>query len=283
MGVLCLLLAPLGCVSCSANKKMTVAATAGLLESIAASSSRQSDVSVIREGMPAYLMLLDGMVEAWPENERLLLSAAQSYACFASISGKDSELKTRLYRKAAHYALMALHYRGLQNPREMTFGDFEKAIHRFEKNDIPYLFWAASCWGNWIGSNPNSMEAMAELPRVELMMKRVLALDEAFYYGGPHLFMGIWYAVRPSMAGGDLIKSQNHFQRAISLGKGRFLMANVYYAEYYCKRAMDKDLYISILKRTVAAPADRVPELTLLNTVAHQRAEAMLEEVDEYF
>jgi len=262
---------------------MTVAATAGLLESIATSSARQSDLAVIREGMPAYLMLLDGMVEAWPENEQLLLAAAQTYASFASISGKDADANNRLYRKATDYALRALHRRGLQNPRETAFTNFEKALDRMDKKDVPYLFWAASCWGSWIGFNLNSMEAMAELPRVELMMKRVLAVDEGFYYGGPHLFMGIWFAMRPKMAGGDLSKSQDHFQRAIALGKGRFLMANVYYAEYYGKRALDKELYVSVLKRALETPADIEPDLTLLNTVAHRRAEAMLTEADAFF
>ena len=106
----CALFLPLAAVcfiSCAANKKMTVAATADLLESIAASSSRQSDLTVIREGMPAYLMLLDGLVEAWPENERLLLAAAQTYASFASISLKGAESNNRLYRKATRYALRA--------------------------------------------------------------------------------------------------------------------------------------------------------------------------------
>ena len=51
---------------------------------VAGASYRQSDLNVVREGMPAYLMLLDGMNRAWPDNDRLLLAAAQGYASFAS-------------------------------------------------------------------------------------------------------------------------------------------------------------------------------------------------------
>ena len=282
----CVLLFPLAAaslMSCSVNRKMTVAATATLLESVAAASNRQSDLAVIRQGMPAYLMLIDGMVEAWPKNEQLLLAAAQSYASFASVSQMGPDADRRLYRKATHYALRALSQRGLHSPRTIAFNDFEKTVNRLGKSDAPYLFWGASCWGSWIGSNLNSMEAMAELPRVESMMKRVLALDEGFYYGGPHLLMGIWYGMRPKMAGGDLKKSQNHFQKAIAFGKGKFLMANIYYALYYAKNTFDKELYRSILKRTLDTPADIVPDLTLLNTVAHRRAEKMLEAVDDFF
>jgi len=58
-------------MSCAASKTMTVGATASLLEDVAKSAYRQSDLKLIREGMPAYLMLIGGMVEAVPDNEEL--------------------------------------------------------------------------------------------------------------------------------------------------------------------------------------------------------------------
>jgi hypothetical protein len=114
-------------------------------------------------------------------------------------------------------------------------------------------------------------------------MKRVLLLDETFYYGGPHLFMGLWFGSRPKMAGGDLNRARQHFLKAIELGDGKFLMAYIYYAEYYAKKVFDKALYVSILENVHNTPADIVPELTLLNTIAHRRATQLMQEADEYF
>jgi hypothetical protein len=37
------------------------------------------------------------------------------------------------------------------------------------------------------------------------------------------------------------------------------------------------------LKKVLATPADSAPELTLMNTVARQKAQALLEKTDEYF
>ena len=283
IGVLFLLLLIPLLLSCAFNKKMTVGATALLLEDVVKSSSRQSDLRVIQAGMPAYLMLMDGMVEAWPKNERLLIAAAQGYASFASAFAEDQKYAVVLYGKAKDYALRSLVQRGLKNPSDATFEDLEKGLEGLGKADVPYLFWAASCWGSWIGSNANSMEALAELPRVELMMRRVLELDESFYYGGPHLFMGIWYAIRPKMAGGNLDQSRNHFQSAIKFGQEKFLMAYVYYAEYYAKRAFDQKLFESALQKVLDTPANVLPELTLLNSVAHKKAKEMLGRVEEYF
>jgi len=271
--------------SCAANKKMTVGATAMLLEDVATATSKQSDLKVVEKGMPAYLMLMDGMVEAVPANERLLLAAAQSYASYASafIEDKDPEYALALFQRARDYAMAALAERGLQNPATIPFETFESQVAALGPKDVPYLFWCAANWGSWISLNLESMEAMAELPRVESMMRRVLVLDESFHYGGPHLFMGIWYAARPPMAGGDLERAQEHFNRALELGKHQFLMTAVYFADYYARKTFDKQLFTETLQNVLETPVDTIPELTLLNTVAHRKARQMLKEADDYF
>ena len=271
--------------SCSTSKTLTVATTASLLEDVAIASYKQSDLNLIRQGMPSYLMLIDGMVEALPDNKRLLISAAQLYAAYASafIQDENREYAAALYARARDYGLRALVQNGFNDPATRPFDDFDFGLSELGKQDVPYIFWAASCWGGWISLNQGSMEAMAELPRVEKMMKRVLELDEAFYYGGAHIFMGVLDASRPAVAGGDLKRARNHFLKAIELGEEKFLMANIYYANYYAKKVFDRRLFIEILQKTLEIPADVTPELTLLNTVAHKKAKEMLDRVDDYF
>jgi len=271
--------------ACLPSKKLTVATTATLLEDVARSSYKQSDLRVIREGMPAYLMLMDGMIEAWPRNEELLIAAAQSYSSFASIfvEDQDKDYAKLLFTRARDYALKSLERRGLKEPIQKPFEDFKEGLKYLGKKDVPYLFWAATCWANWIRLSLDSMEALAELPKVEWMMKRVLEIDETFYYGGPHLFMGIWFASRPKAFGGDLKKAQEHFLRALELGNGKFLMAYVYYANHYARQALDKDLFTSILQKVLETPADISPDLILLNTVAKKKARELLDRAEEYF
>jgi hypothetical protein len=271
--------------ACLPNKKLTVGATATLLEEVARASYRQPDLKILREGMPAYLMLIDGMIQAVPENEQLLIAAAQSYSSFASlfVEDQDKEYANLLYDRGKQYALRSLEMRGFKEPLQRSFDNFKEGLKGLGKKDVPYLFWAATCWANWIRLNLDSMEAMSELPRVESLMKRALELDEGFYYGGPHLFMGIWFASRPKIAGGDLKKAQGHFLKALDLGKGKFLMAYVYYAKYYARQALDKELFISNLEKVLKTPAETSPDLVLINTVAKQQAKELLSRVGEYF
>ncbi len=270
---------------CLPNKKLTVGATATLLEEVARASSRQSDLRILREGMPAYLMLIDGMIQALPDNDRLLIAGAQSYSSFASlfVEENDREYANSLYSRGKHYALRSLERRGFKQPLQRPFDDFRHALRHLGKKDTPYLFWAATCWANWIRLNVDSIEAVSELPRVEWMMKRVLELDEGFYYGGPHLFMGIWLASRPKIAGGDLNKAREHFLRALELGRGKFLMAYVYYAKFYARKMMDRELFVSTLQKVLETPAETSPDLILANTVAKKEAKELLGRVGDYF
>jgi len=231
--------------------------------------------------MPAYLLLLDGMVEAVPDDERLLMAAAQGYSSFASAftEEEDREYARTLAAKAKDYALRALEKKGVKG----NLDEFGEALATLGKDDMEYIFWGGACWGNWISLNLDSMEALADLPKVELLMRRALELDEAFYYGGPHLFMGIWYSSRPKMAGGDLDKARWHFSRAMELGQGKFLMASVYYADLYAKKVQDRELFLSTLRNVLETPAEVVPDLTLLNTVAKAKARTLLDNADDFF
>ena len=271
--------------ACLPSKKLTVGSAAILLEGVARSSYKQSDLRMIREGMPAYLMLMDGMIETWPDNEQLLIAAAQGYSSFASVfvEDQDKEYAKLLFAKGRQYALRSLELRGFKEPLQRPFDDFKEGLKGLGKKDAPTIFWSATCWASWIILNLDSVEALAELPRVESMMQRLLEIDEGFYYGGPHLFMGIWFASRPKIAGGDLKKGQAHFLRALELGKGKFLMAYVYYANVYARQALDKELFVSTLQTVLEAPADTLPELILLNTLAKKKARELLSRVEEYF
>ena len=281
---LCLLYLPF--YSACIPKALTVAAVGSILEDVVKSSSKQSDISILREGTPAYLMLIDGLIEAYPQNEKLLVAGASAYSSYAALfpEREDRDKAKRLYLKGRQYGLRALskrkEFRGLL-PKPLD--QFEPFLKNFGKKDVPALFWTASCWGSWISLSTDSVEAMAEIPKVLCMMQRVLELDEGFYYGGPHLFLAVYHLSRPKAYGGNPEKARSHFKKAFEMSQEKFLMGHVLYAKYYARQAFDRELFVSTLEKVLEAPADSVPELTLLNTMAKQQAKRLLEEVDDYF
>jgi len=271
--------------ACFSTQQLISSTAAPLFQDIARSAGRQADLNLVRQGLPSYLMMIDGLILSYPNNQDLLLAGAQAYASYASVLEEEDQTRIPLLlTKAKDYALQALQ---LQPPFKGKIGRpidlFQKQLEGFEKKDVSLLFWTANIWATWIASSPDSIEAMTELPWVEALMERTLQLDPGFYYGGPHLFKAILLSLRPAQFGGDLKKAQAHFKEAFKYGEDKFLMAKVYYAQYYARQTLDKELFLSTLNKVLLLPADANPDLTLVNTLAQKKAQKLLTQVDEWF
>jgi hypothetical protein len=108
-------------------------------------------------------------------------------------------------------------------------------------------------------------------------------LDPSYYYGCAHLFKAILLSARPEQFGGSLQQADEQFKKAIAAGNGEFLMTYVYYAQYYARKTLNRDLFESTLKKVLDTPATVEPDLTLANTLAQQKAKKLLEQIDEFF
>ena len=270
---------------CFPSKRIGIATVGLIMEDINKASYKSENLEIIREGTPTYLMLIDGLIEAYPENKRLLIAGAEAYSSytFAFIEEKDKHLAKQMYKKGRDYGLRALSKnKKFRDAFNKPLDEFNKALASFSKNDVPALFWTANCWASFINLSQDSIEALADIPKVVNIMKRVLALNERFYYGGAHLFFAIYYT-RSHALGGDLNKAAFHFKRASEISEGKFLMGYVLYAKYYARQVFDKALFVSTLKKVMETRADILPELTLANTLAKEKAKILLEHVDHYF
>ena len=270
-----------GCVS---SQQIVAEKAPALFREVALSANRQSDVALVRRGIPSYLMLIDGMIQGNPNHKDLLLAGAQAYAAYVSVLEEEEQDRAApLNEKAKRYALQALE---LTPPFTEALGKsidvFQKRLEQTREKDVPTLFWVTNIWGSWIASS-ESPEAMADLPWVEALIERVLLLDPGYYYGGAHLFKAILLSARPEQFGGNLKKAEEHFQKAREYGRGKFLMAEVYYAQYYARQTLNRDLFVNTLKRVLETPAGIEPDLTLANTLAQRKAKKLLAQVDEFF
>lgn len=276
----------LSTAACFPSKPARVAAVAYTAEDVARAAAKQSDPTVVKAGTPAYLMLLDGLCEASPDNAKLLVAGCQAYSTYASLFTAEAD-QTRtgtLYARAREYGFRALSTRAdLRGALSGTLSEFSVVLQRFGKGDVPALFCTASSWAKWTAANLDNLEALAELPLLEATMERILELDESYSYGSPHLLLGTYLAAKPAVLGGDVARAKAHFDRALALADGEFLPAKVIYAKYYARRIQDRELFVRTLEEVLSAPSDTIPELTLSNAVAKEQAKELLEKTDEYF
>ncbi len=266
--------------------KIAVNATGSIIEYGIEALAEESDLIFARESAPANLKLLEGLIKANPESDKLLLSASRGFASYslAFIEDEDKERAKYFYMKGKNYGLRILKKNEQFNEAlNKDVDSFNQALKLFAGDDVPALFWSGFSWGSWINLNLDSPEALVELPKVESIMRRVLELDETYYYGGAHMFFGTAYGFRPPMLGGNLEKAREHFEKAREIADGKFLLNYVYKARYYAVPVQDRNLFEGILQKVILAPPDILPEQRLVNEIAKLKAKKMLSQVDEYF
>lgn len=271
---------------CIPTKQARVAAVAYTADDVRRAAFKQADSTIVRAGTPAYLMLVDGLIEAYPDNTELLTVGCQAYTGYAAsfIEDEDRVQAAALYARGKDYGFRALSTRGdFQQAASGSVDDFVFFLQQFNNQDVPALFWTASAWAKWISLSLDNIQALADMPMLEATMKRVIELDDSFFYGSPHLLMGVYLAVKPEIVGGNITAAKEHFDKAFSLGADKLLTAKVMYAKYYAVRLRDRSLFERTLQEVIAAPAAAVPELTLSNSLAKEKASKMLENMDEYF
>ncbi|MCX5863861.1 MAG: TRAP transporter TatT component family protein [Deltaproteobacteria bacterium] len=248
--------------------------------------NRQADLELVCDGAPSYLLLLDSLLVSDPDNARLLLHGTQAYTAYASLMPECGrpERAAVLGEMAKAYGLRLLGtHKGLGGADQLPLAQFSEAVQSVGSGEVDKLFWGGYGWATWIGFSKGAPAAVVDLPKVEQLMLRVLALDERFYQGGAHLFLGIYNGSRPAMLGGRPEVSREHFEKALALGERRFLPALVAYAEYYAKQTFDRELYVSLLEEALAFDLALAPDLTLPNVLAKRRAQKLLAQADEIF
>ena len=244
-----------------------------------------NDLTLVGEGLPTYLLLVDGLIVNWPEDDGLLLSGASLYSAYAGlyVTGEPARAR-KLTAKAPDYALRGACARDddFCAIRTVAVPELEALLDKANKDDVPALYTLGSTWVGYIQQNSSDWNAVAELSRVEAIMNRVVALDEGFEYGQAHMYLGALNSILPASLGGQPDKAQSHFLRAIELSAGRNLLAKSLYAERYARLVFDQELHDALLREVLAANPE-AHGLTLQNRYAQQQAQALLESSAEYF
>ncbi len=257
------------------------------IAAISQAAMEQDDLELVRLGAPGYLIMIDGLVARSPDDPFLLAAAARLYSAYASafVLGIDEQRAKKMTKKARDYAIRAV---AVKNRRfaalwDKPYAKFEAVAGTFKRGDVDQLYLLTSTWAGYIQAYRDDWDALADLPKIKLLAERLQVLDETYYYGAAHLVLGVLDTLLPPSAGGKPEEGRHHFERALAIAKGRFLPAYVLYAKQYARMVGDRELYIKLLNQVEKTPADVVPRLTLINTVAKQEAHQLLKQTNDYF
>ncbi|MGB5990838.1 MAG: TRAP transporter TatT component family protein [Desulfobacterales bacterium] len=259
-------------------------ATVDMTENLSQAILNNNDLATVEAGGPAYLLMVDSLLYRNPDNESLLRGASNIYTSYTTVFVKDKARAKKLTEKALSYALRAICVRRSKTCRfrEVNFQEFKNTLLSLEIKDVPDLFTLGSAWSAWIQMHREDWNAVAEISRVEAIMKQVIELDEFYQDGGAHLYLGVLATFLPPALGGKPDVGRRHFERALEISKDKNLMVKVLYAQHYARLMFDRELHDRLLNEVIKAQPD-VPGYTLSNTLAQQRAQELLKSGEDYF
>lgn len=140
------------------------------------------------------------------------------------------------------------------------------------EEDTENLFWTAYAWMSKTNAVKEDPAVVADLFIGVAIMERAVELDENYMFGSGHTALGAYHARSP-MA--ELDEAKKHFEKAMAIGKGKFLMTKVQYAaKYHCVKG-DQASYERLLREVLQA-GDVMPEARLTNAIAKRRAKRYL-------
>lgn len=271
--------------ACSMGQ-MVARSSLSILDSGNIAMNRETDLELAHAAIPANLKLIEGLILELPDNAELRLQAAQGFYGYAYgfIEDEDSVRASGLYRRCLEHAQRALAVAGFSaDVTTLPQKELERQLATLDRGAVPALFWSASCWAKWIDMNRDDPARIAEMGKAAALMARVLELDENYYYGGAHLFFGVYYGARPPMLGGDLNRSAQHFEKARAVTQGKLLFVDMLRAQFLARQQLDRQQFHDRLTAVVNAPPDILPEMALANAIARQKAGLLLKKEKEWF
>jgi hypothetical protein len=267
-------------------QQIAVGSLTGIMEDGFAVMNEESDLQLAEASIGSNLKLIESVIRGDPGNRELLQMACTGYSSYAMafVEDQDPARARVFYLRAKDFGLRlfppasALGKALRGDPAGLT-----DALGRAPASDVPAVFWTALSWGGAISLDLTDPDGLADLPRVQAMMEWVRSKDPGYFYGGADFFLGTLAGSRPVFLGGDSAASREHFERALELSRGHFLLTYVYYARTYAVQVQDSALFGRLLTAVDTASVDILPEARLSNVVAKKKAALLRASINERF
>jgi len=259
-------------------------ASADMADNLSSAILNQNDPELVREALPAYLLLMDSLNGPESNNAGTLSAAAQLYAAYGAALVEDPERAKILTSRARDYGDRALCSAEKQacNLDGLDFDSYLQAVQSVNKDDVEALYSYSLSSLAWIRSHSSDYKALADLPKIEAALQHVMTLEPGDLAASTCMYLGILNTLRPPALGGNPEAGREWFERGIELSDGKDLSIKVEYARGYARLLYDRELHDQLLNEVLASEVEQ-PDLTLFNLLAHEQAELLLASADDYF
>ena len=214
---------------CGITGKIAVRSMVPILQETVDATYRSHDIALVRDGIPSNLLLLRGLCESDPGQEETRVLAVQMFYSygFGFLEDTDPPRAREAYREGLRLGREGLRRYGWFRATEQGAMPETEALQRVPRESVPLLFWTLANWASLVSLSVSDPEAVADLPRIEAYLGRVLALDPTYFHGMPHVMEGTILTLRPRIAGGNPEEGRAHFEEALRISGRKLLLFQV--------------------------------------------------------
>lgn len=286
-----------GCAD--ALQRAALDTTAEIMWRAQGAMAQEPDLTLARAAVGPGLKQAEGIFVANPGSLLLQRLLAKGYCGHASFIQDDWELAiveqrfddasrlaeraARLFLRCVNYALMPLGNDWSPDRLLDAEAEIEARLARVPARHAPELLWTAVGLGGAINMKMGDLRIVAHLGKVELLLRRAIALDRNHESGLALAVLGSLQCGRSQALGGDLSAGRDNLEAAFRASGGKMLMARVLLARHCAVNTADRDLFHGTLVEVLRTPPGLWPEQRLANEIARHKARRYLQHEKELF
>ncbi|MBV1859636.1 MAG: TRAP transporter TatT component family protein [Nannocystaceae bacterium] len=241
--------------------------------------AERTDAQAVREAIAHW----ERVTEAEPNNAAVLVKLTHAYYFLADgYLREDEDAYLEALEAGVRWGERAMLAASPEFAAAMAEDTkYTDAVARVGPAGVPAMFWYGTALGKWAKKQGFAV-MLRHKDNIKVTMERVLTLDPTFLGGAPHTYFGVYYAVAPPIAGGDLEKSREHFEAALAISPD-VLSTKVLWAAELAVKTQDEATFDRLLDEVAKADANVIPRITAENKVEQQKARELQGRRDELF
>jgi len=150
--------------------------------------------------------------------------------------------------------------------------------------DLKLFYWTAAAYGGAISSSGGDPAWIIKLPRVGKLLNSIVAIDSSWNNGAALVALISFTMNNPLLKPDDADKiSKKLFEAAVNASNGLDMGPYLTYAESVSKVRQNKDEFIRLLNEALKIEISPTNNYQLTNTISKNRAEWLLDNIDEFF
>jgi predicted anti-sigma-YlaC factor YlaD len=272
-------------------KTIALGSLADAMSSTGTTFSSDEDPELVAAAVPFALKTMESLMPELPEHAALRIAACSGFTQYGyafvlhpaklqdnvTVERAAALRAKKIFLRARRYCIEALEitHKGFARAvgeDKASLTEKSDVIAKMQKADVPALYWLSAATALSVTSLKEQVDQVPNLPVVDVLIHRALALDPDWDKGTLWEFMIAFDGGRSEGMGGSAKRAREAYEKAVQLSEGKKAGPHVSLAENVSVAEQNRKEFDALLDKALAVDVDAAPEYRLANVLAERRA-----------